>query len=86
MLSPQYLLEDHDYGIQFYQKLKKAFQSFSLLKFKSNKNFFLLTMGWIFSRPKKLAKSNRKIMDAFFLSLKVLGDKIQKTFCKLQPY
>ena len=32
MLNPQYLLGDHNYGIQFYQRLKNTSQSFSILK------------------------------------------------------
>ena len=90
MLNPQYLFGDHNYGIQFYQKPKKASQSFSFLKIKSKKNFVLLTISWIFSRSKKLTRSNPNIMDVFVLFclvfIKVVGYKVQITFYKLQPY
>ena len=65
------LLGDRNYGIQFYQRLKKTFQSLSFLKFKSKENFFPMTMRWIVSRSKKLTRSN-----SFILLLKALGDKV----------
>ena len=51
--NTHYLLGDRNYGIQFYQRLKKTFQSLSFLKFKSKENFFPMTMRWIVSRFKK---------------------------------
>ena len=69
--TPQYLLNDHSYGIQLSRRLKKTFQSLSFLTFKSKKNFSLLTMRWIFSRSNKLTRSN-----SFILHSKVLGDKV----------
>ena len=69
--NTQYLLGGRNYGIQFYQRLKKTFQALSFLKFKSKENFFLMTMRWIVSRIKKLTRSN-----SFILLLKVLGDKV----------
>ena len=64
------LLGDHKYGIRFYQRLKKYFQILSVLNFKSKETFFLLTMRWIFSRSKKLTRTN-----SFILPLKVLDAK-----------
>ena len=69
--NTQYPLGGRNYGIQFYQRLKKAFQTLSFLKFKSKENFFLMTMRCIVSRSKKLTRSN-----SFILLLKVLGDKV----------
>ena len=69
--NTHYLLGDRNYGIQFYQRLKKTFQSLSFLKFKSKGNFFLITMRLIVSRSKMLTRSN-----SFMLLLKTLGDKI----------
>ena len=69
--NTHYLLGDHNYGIQFFQRLKKTFQSLSFLKFKSKANFFPMTMRWIVSRSKKLTRSN-----SFILLLKALGDKV----------
>ena len=66
-----YLLGDRNYGIKFYQRLKKTFQSLSFLKFKSKGNFFPMTMRWIVSRSKKLTRSN-----SFILLLKALDDKV----------
>ena len=48
--NTHYLLGDRNYGIQFYQRLQKTFQSLSFLKFKSKENFFPMTMRWIVSR------------------------------------
>ena len=51
--NTHYLLGDHNYGIQFYQRLQKTFQSLPFLKFKSKENLFPMTMRWIVSRFKK---------------------------------
>ena len=69
--NTHYFLGDRNYGIQFYRRLTKTFQSLSFLKFKSKENFFLMTMRWIVSRSKKLTRSN-----SFILLLKALGDKV----------
>ena len=69
--NTQYLLGGRKYGIKYYQRLKKTFQTLSFLKFKPKENFFLMTMRWIVSRFKKLTRSN-----SFILLLKVLGDKV----------
>ena len=69
--NTQYLAGGRNYGIQFYQRLKKTFQTLSFLKHKSKENFFLRAMKWIVSRSKKLTRS-----DSFILLLKVLGDKV----------
>ena len=69
--NTQDLLGGRNYGIQFYQRLKKTFQTLSFLKFKLKENFFLMIMRWIVSRSKKLTRSN-----LFMLLLKVLGDKV----------
>ena len=41
---------------------KKHFSKLLNFKTKSNKNFFLLTKRWIFSRSKKFTRNNPKIM------------------------
>ena len=70
--NTQYLLGGRNYGIQFYQILKKKkIQTLSFLKSRSKKNFFLMKMRWIVSRSKKLTRSN-----SFILLLKALGDKV----------
>ena len=69
--NAQYLLGGRNYGIQFYQTLKKIFQTLSFLKSRSKENFFLMAMRWIVSRSKKLTRSN-----SFILVLKVFGDKV----------
>ena len=51
--NTHYFLGDRNYGIQFYRRLTKTFQSLSFLKFKSKENFFPMTMRWIVSRFKK---------------------------------
>ena len=38
--NTQYLVGGRNYGIQFYQRLKKTFQTLSFLKLKSKENFF----------------------------------------------
>ena len=69
--NTHYLLGDRNYGTQFYQRLKKTFQSLSFLKFKSKENLFLMTMRWIDSSSKKSARSN-----SFMLLLNALCDKV----------
>ena len=69
--NTQYLLGGRNYGIQFYQILKKIFQTLSFLKYRSKEILFLMTMRWIVSRFKKLTRSN-----SFILVLKVFGDKV----------
>ena len=76
MINLQCLLGDQSYGIQFYQRLKKPSQNFSVLKLKSKKKIFLMARSRIFSRSKELTRNNPKIMYAFILSLNVLGDKV----------
>ena len=51
--NTHYLLGDRNYGIQFYRRLQKTFQSLSFLKFNSKENFFPMTTRWIVSRFKK---------------------------------
>ena len=69
--NTQYLHGGCNYGMQFYQRLKKTFQTLLFLKSRSKENFFLMTMRWIVSRSMKLTRSN-----SFILLLKVFGDKV----------
>ena len=45
MLNSQYILGDHNYGIEFYKRLKKTSEISSFLKLESKKNFFPLTVS-----------------------------------------
>ena len=60
--NTHYFLGNHNYGIPLYQRLTKTFQSLPFLRFKSKKNFFLMTMRWTVSKSKKLTRSNSFIL------------------------
>ena len=57
MLNPQYLLGDHNYGIQFYQRLKNTSQSFSILKLNQIKTSFYWQRGGVFLDPRNLQET-----------------------------